>query len=227
MKRLLFLALALCTVAAPLAACADPVSEETSAVTESAESVDTTAVTEAPEVTESEETDPVTEPAVAEDEPSLVDLRKELTASGADIGIAYLGYCDGAFADIETYLGELGLYELYPFTADLTSDSLIENGAGELYLVVPESGDVSVKVYSAVMNTESYETEKGELLGESAEGEPFIVNCGVSEVMASVIIETAELTYAPCISGEDGSLITVDGVYDFSPYEAVKEYFGL
>ncbi len=237
MKKLLIFALALCV---PLAACTDTAEEETSAVSE------TSALTEVFEETESEsvpgepdetgepddtdeadESEHADESRDADDAPSLADLRKELADNGAELGIAYLGYCDGDFDEIKAYLGELGLYELYSFAEELTSDALIENGNGEIYLVVPQYKDAAVKVYSAVMNTESFETEKGGLLGESANGKPFLVNCNVSEIMPSVIIETESLTYIPCISGEDGSLVKADGVYDFSPYDAVKAYFGI
>ena len=94
-----------------------------------------------------------------------------------------------------------------------------------MYLVVPADKTERIRVYCAIPNEETYELEKGELLGESSEGKPFLLLCNVSEIIPNVILETANLNYSPCLSGEDGELVENDAFYDFSPYGRIKEFF--
>ncbi len=162
-----------------------------------------------------------------EQKDALAELKDYISENGAELGVAYLGYNDGTFEEIMDYLGELGLYEECPFVEAMSSDDYFVNRSNELYLVVPAGKTETVRVYEAELNGETYELEKGELLGKSVDGRPFLVACNISETMPNVILETANLEYSPCLSGEDGRLVLADGIYDFSPYADIKEYFGL
>lgn len=51
-------------------------------------------------------------------------------------------------------------------------------------------------------------------------------SCG-TEIVPNVIISTDSFDYRPCLSGTDSTLVTEDGVYDFSTYEEILEYFGI
>ncbi|MBE6688866.1 MAG: hypothetical protein E7588_06265 [Ruminococcaceae bacterium] len=157
----------------------------------------------------------------------LTELRKQISDSGAKLGVAYLGYFVETFDDTKDYFKYLGLYEDYPFVEEMELGDLIVNENNEMYLVVPADSTETVKVYDAVPDEETYELEKGELLGESANGKPFLLLCNVSEIIPNVIISTSTLEYSPCLSGEDGELVENQDIYDFSPYEKIKEYYDI
>lgn len=157
----------------------------------------------------------------------LTELRKQISDSGAKLGVAYLGYFVETFDDTKDYFKYLGLYEDYPFVEEMELGDLIVNENNEMYLVVPADNKETVKVYDGVLNEETYELEKGELLGESANGKPFLLLCNVSEIIPNVIISTGTLEYSPYLSGEDGELVENQDIYDFSPYEKIREYFDI
>ena len=167
------------------------------------------------------------EPADNKEDASLDSLRKQISNSGAVLGVAYLGYFHGTFDETKDYMKQLGLYDAYPFVETLELDDIIVNENNEMYLVVPADKTERIRVYCAIPNEETYELEKGELLGESSEGKPFLLLCNVSEIIPNVILETANLNYSPCLSGEDGELVENDAVYDFSPYGRIKEFFDI
>jgi hypothetical protein len=157
----------------------------------------------------------------------LTELRKQISDSGAKLGVAYLGYFVETFDDTKDYFKYLGLYEDYPFVEEMELGDLIVNENNEMYLIVPADNKETVKVYDGVLNEETYELEKGEILGESANGKPFLLLCNVSEIIPNVIISTGTLEYSPCLSGEDGELVENQDIYDFSPYEKIKEYYDI
>ena len=157
----------------------------------------------------------------------LEGLKKQISDSGAKLGVAYLGCFVETFDDTKEYFKYLGLYEDYPFVEEMEPRDLIVNENNEMYLVVPADNTETVKVYDAVLNEEEYELEKGELLGESANGKPFLLLCNVSEIIPNVIISTGTLEYSPYLSGEDGELVENQDIYDFSPYEKIKEYYDI
>ena len=157
----------------------------------------------------------------------LTELRKQISDSGAKLGIAYLGCFVETFDDTKDYFKYLGLYEDYPFVEEMEPRDLIVNENNEMYLVVPADNKETVKVYDGVLNEETYNLEKGELLGKSANGKPFLLLCNVSEIIPNVIISTGTLEYSPYLSGEDGELVENQDIYDFSPYEKIKEYYDI
>ncbi len=167
-------------------------------------------------------------PDVSEKEDELLtELRKQISDSGAKLGVAYLGGFVETFDDTKEYFKYLGLYEDYPFVEEMELDDLIVNENNEMYLVVPADNTETVKVYDAVLNEETYDLEKGEILGESANGKPFLLLCNVSDIIQNVIISTGTLEYSPYLSGEDGELVENQDIYDFSPYEKIKEYYAI
>ena len=158
---------------------------------------------------------------------SLTELRNQISDSEAILGVAYLGYYDGTFTDIKEYLEDIGLYNEYLFVKDMDSDSFCTTGGSELYLVVPVSRNMMVEIYSGIPNFETYNLDKGELVKKTEPGKPVIVSGNVSDIISNIILECDEFTYSPCLSGEDGQLVENYGVYDFSPYAAINEYFGI
>ncbi len=168
---------------------------------------------------------------VGEEEPkpedsSLEELRETLLQNEAVLGVAYLGYTDGTFDDITVYLEQLGLHEKYPFVKAFESGDFVSLESNELYLVVPASEDACIGVYGAKLNENSYMLEKDGLITEMKDGKPFILACNISEIVPNVVLETDQLLYSPSLSGMDGSVVTAEGIYDFSLYEEINGYFG-
>lgn len=176
----------------------------------------------------------ITPPGIHENQPekpdeldtSLSGLKEKISSNGARLGIAYLGCFNGAFDDIKDYLEALGIHDTYRFTKSMGADDIIRNENNELYLVVP-SDETDINVYNALPNQNTYELEKGELLGEVKSGKPFFLLCNVSEIIPNVVLEADNFDYTPSLSGENGKIVPSEYVYDFSPYENIKEYFDI
>ena len=177
-------------------------------------------------VKEADKTDKEIQKTKNEEDAVLQELKKQISDSGAKLGVAYLGCFGETFDDTKEYFKDLGLYEDYPFVEEMELSDLIVNENNEMYLIVPAGNTETVKVYDGILNEEFYVLEKGELLGEAIGGKPFLLLCNVSEVIPNVIIETDNIEYIPFVSGENGKLVPNRDVYDFSPYEKIKEFFG-
>jgi len=161
-----------------------------------------------------------------DEEPSLAQFRETISESGADFGVAYLGYCGENFDDIADYIYELGLCGEYAFIEDMDETSLISTASNEMYLIVPAKRE-TVYVYEAILN-DDYGLDKGELLGKSDDGKPFILLCNISEIMPNAMVYTETFGYYyPALSGMDGKLVPDEYIYDFSPYGAINEYFDI
>ena len=186
-------------------------------------------------ISANEAVDEVEKPSINPDKPdkeeekadtSLAVLKEEISKNGAKIGIAYLGCFEETFDATKDYFKYLGIYEDYSFVEEMSIDDLIINENNEMYLVVP-ADNAEVSVYDAILNEELYELEKGELLGKAVDGKPFLLLCNVSEIIPNVILETDEFEYIPFLSGENGEIVGNEAVYDFSPYEKIREYFDI
>jgi len=214
MKKVLSLliVLALCTVM--FASCTDKDNNTNT------EKKDGMTITDFKDDKETQETD-------VEKDISIEKLKKQISDSGAKLGVAYLGCFGETFDDTKEYLKDLGIYEDYPFVEEMELDDLVVNENNEMYLVVPAGNTETVKIYDGVLNEDTFELEKGELLGEAIDGKPFLLLCNISEIIPNVIISTGDLEYSPCLSGEDGELVEDQDIYDFSPYERIREYFDI
>ena len=91
-----------------------------------------------------------------------------------------------------------------------------EYNGGELYLIIPIYKNVSINVYSAVM--EEADIVKDNLLYTT--NKPFILKCNVSDIIPNIIIEIKQnnivYEYSPSISLKDGSLYVNEHVMDIS-----------
>lgn len=135
-------------------------------------------------------------------EPTPTEIPKTITSKRANIpfednqlyAVAYLGYITIEEMDyyLENYLDEENVPQYY-FSGD------------EYYLVVPRYEDMEVRLYRNDLVT------MGKTLEQECEaGEPFIIQCNVSDIFPDV---TVELTYqgetvefSPYISLKDGSV---------------------
>ncbi len=81
-----------------------------------------------------------------------------------------------------------------------------ENVGDELYFIVPIQKNVTINVYSAVM--EESDIVKDKLIATT--NKPFILKCNISDIIPNIIIEIKQnnkvYEYSPYISPKDGSL---------------------
>ena len=93
---------------------------------------------------------------------------------------------------------------------------IYETNGEELYFVVPIQKNVTMNVYSAVM--EETNIVKDKLIAST--NKPFILKCNVSDIIPNIIIEIKQnnkvYEYSPYISLKDGKLYTNEYVMDIS-----------
>ena len=91
-----------------------------------------------------------------------------------------------------------------------------ENVGDELYFIVPIQKNVTINVYSAVM--EESDIVKDKLIATT--NKPFILKCNISDIIPNIIIEINQnnkvYEYSPYISLKDGSLYVNEYVMDIS-----------
>ncbi len=96
---------------------------------------------------------------------------------------------------------------------------LYETNGEELYFIVPIQKNVTMNIYSAVM--EEADIVKDKLIAST--NKPFILKCNVSDIIPNIIIEIKQnnivYEYSPSISLKDGSLYVNEHVMDISDKE--------
>lgn len=89
-----------------------------------------------------------------------------------------------------------------------------ENVGDELYFIIPIQKNVTMNIYSAVM--EEADIVKDKLIAST--NKPFILKCNVSDIISNIIIEIKQnnivYEYSPSISLKDGSLYVNEYVLD-------------
>lgn len=182
-------------------------------------------------------TTPTAAPAVTAEPEStnsveLVMMRQAMIGTTDLAAIAYLGtyfeYYDlYDYSQIEEYIESTGLYEDLPFLAEVDAEHFVPHIGGQLFYILPADENATVTIYDMVYNEETYETEYGDVLYSSENGEPVIVMGNESEYIPNLIVEIYDsegniLEYIPCLSGEDGRLeeaYDVPTIWDISNYD--------
>ena len=146
----------------------------------------------------------------------------------AQLAVAYLGYAELiGYEDLTVYLESNGFHELYPFLKEMTQEQFVQQEGGELYLVVPVSGESVLTVYDCAVDETAYELERGEELLSLEAGQPVLLQGNVSEIVPNLWVRAQEegkegLDYVPCLSLMDGTLTQDSGIYDCSDYDHVR-----
>ena len=93
---------------------------------------------------------------------------------------------------------------------------IYENVGDELYFIVPIQKNVTINVYSAVM--EESDIVKDKLIATT--NKPFILKCNISDIIPNIIIEIKQnnkvYEYSPYISLKDGSLYVNEYILDIT-----------
>ena len=93
---------------------------------------------------------------------------------------------------------------------------IYETNGEELYFIVPIQKNVTMNIYSAVM--EEADIVKDKLIAST--NKPFILKCNISDIIPNIIIEIKQnnivYEYSPYISPKDGMLYTNEYVMDIT-----------
>ena len=93
---------------------------------------------------------------------------------------------------------------------------IYETNGDELYFIMPIYKNVSINVYTAIM--EETDIVKDKLI--TSTNKPFILKCNVSDIIPNIIIEIKQnnkvYEYSPSISLKDGSLYVNEYVMDIT-----------
>lgn len=161
------------------------------------------------------------------EELSLELLQDEIMQSGNKVGLAFLGYVDSQSSevDLRDYIMHSDAGSKYPFL--LMSGLLMVEGQ-ELYVIVPPDETTSITVYASGVNEwGEYVDDTSMPLGENWPGEPLLLQCNLSEIYSNVLIVVNDgsetIAFRPSLSMEDGHLVEIPGVYDFSIYPNVPD----
>ena len=143
------------------------------------------------------------------DTDTIQSLRQGIFDSDADVGIAYLGHCEGPIGDgiinvIEgsDYVNDFAFLRRIPF------DNYIETKGSDYFLILPVSNECSLAVND----------EDGNVLYRSEYGEPVILMCDGS--IGNARINVVNGTDGPSfyIKLENGRPVQTPGVIDISIY---------
>ena len=159
--------------------------------------------TEEPEQPEEPETTPKPEKKEETEEQkaekSLEVFRQSMEGTLQNFGVAFLGEVDESYADrIPEWIEENfpDFSEEYPFVKMIPEERIIGNEIGQLFCVVPRSGDDPVEIIEQRMNFETFEMDEVGQLYSSETGEPYLVMCnGVGGYATAMISMGTEAGY--------------------------------
>ena len=121
---------------------------------------------------------------------------------------------------IEGYSGIAEQAEAYPFMIRIPEERIISAGSNyNAFCFVPADENASVTVCRTEGPNEDGTLSKGDVLYEG-KGEPFIVKCMVGDIISDVLVTVTDsqgdaiTNYNPMYSGRDGSLMTIEGLYN-------------
>ena len=133
---------------------------------------------------------------------------------------------------IEGYSGIAEQAEAYPFMIRIPEERIISAGSDyNAFCFVPADENASVTVCRAEGPNEDGTLSKGDVLYEG-KGEPFIVKCMVGDIISDVLVTVTDsqgdaiTNYNPMYSGRDGSLMTIEGLYNATVVSGNSRAYG-
>ncbi len=159
-------------------------------------------------------------------EAATSDIQATLQQNTALCAVAFVGNCDGSFADIQDGFAADGITEALPMVAEVRENRFFANDGSELYLIIPRN-DVGLTVYEQFVDDESGELACGEMLYSSDQSEPILLRGNVSDIFSNFLLVIAgeggeTLEYSPQLSMMDGTVwIDTELIYDLTPYETL------
>ena len=151
---------------------------------------------------------------------SLVEEQEWLQDYGAVFGASFLGYTpDYSFPGKEYQRAET-----YPYLEGIPEDHIIEYTGDEWYVIVPAEDGWKISIESCSWNDDFTESRTEDLLWESDDGFPLILQCNLSDLYSNVQVTARKgsrevswhpyyLTYAGEIEPTDGVKQLLSGSY--------------
>lgn len=172
----------------------------------------------------SEMTDAEAPKEEADQETGLEGIRGQIAESGDVCAVAYLGFFDGAYEDLEDHFIATGLINEYSFLSEIEESHFIAQEGYELYVVVPVEKESHLIVNEHLMNEIDYSVGPGNELGRFQDGKPVLLCGNISEIVPNLYFEMENpdgsfIAYTPSLSLRDGSLYALNGICDITPYE--------
>lgn len=162
------------------------------------------------------------------DNAKVKEIKLDITAAEQLCGVAYLGYMDGTFEEVISYLQQQEYYEELSFLKDISLDRYAANDGGELYCIIPENREVSIAV-RALSYTEELEKIAGRQLISISDGTPILIKGNISEIIPNLLIEAKKdgdsEIFSPFRSQKDGKMDNpYNSFFDFTPYDLMAEF---
>lgn len=164
------------------------------------------------------------EPTAAD--PVIGRLREN--AVGEALIVAYVGYTEGSYDEVMSYLGGNGIFEEFPFAEAIGEDRFCAREGGELYVVMPVDPTATLRVNACDWADKGGEIETivGAEFYNSDSGLPVLLKGNISDIFSNLLVtvETDDggMEYSPYMSLKDGNLGVEAGVYDATPYVLLK-----
>ena len=160
--------------------------------------------------------------AQPDEAPSLTALRQEISDSGADCAVGYLGTLPLS-GDVNELLADTD----YPFLADTP---VVPHEGSQVFCLIPP-GDTEMTVEEYLCDeSNGYQGEVGATLYMSPYGDPVILICNENDVIPNVIVTLTDadgnsVSYSPALELCGGTVfVPADlSILDISDYETVSQ----
>lgn len=143
---------------------------------------------------------------------SLLEEQEWLRDYGAVFGAAFLGYT----ADYSFPGKEYQRNETYPYLEGIPEDHIVEYTGDEWYVIVPSEDGWKISIESCRWNNDFTESSIEDLLWESDDGLPLVLQCNLSDLYSNVRITARkgnrEIFWYPYYLSYAGEIETTDGV---------------
>lgn len=164
---------------------------------------------------------------INDDEPSeLRNLRLQLKANKALVGVAYLDFLPDTVNVSKNSLAvdriSSAMFDKYPF---LERCPISFNEGNVAFALVPTSQNVTVTIYRSSIDDEGmYKDETDKHLFKSEDGSPIVFLCNDNENYSNILISVKDgdkvIKFRPMLSLENGrDIVLCEGCYDFTYYD--------
>lgn len=170
----------------------------------------------------------LTEEATEFDATAMAEIQTKLHQDGALCAVAYVGYCGGSFAEVQTGFAADGLTEALPILTEVKEENFLSVEGSELYLIVPQD-DVALTVYEQILEEDALVCGATLYTGSA---EALLLRGNISDIFSNLVLliegrDGEALEYSPSLSMKNGMLN--DGgslICDMTPYELLGIYDG-
>ena len=169
-------------------------------------------------------------PPVTSESAELAQLRADMDAGGAILGVAYLGSAElPGFEDLSVYLEANGFGDRYPFLYEIPEERLVRQDGCDILAVVPASPDVTLTISEYSMDEDLIHGTLGEELLTVNDGQPAILIGTVTEIFSNLYIHAQSNSglcadYIPYLNPAYSFLPPAEGVYDFTATELLGQF---